>query len=56
MTKELLEEIIKTKRKLIGKPVIANLDFCHTEPHCTLPIGGCIELNTKDNTCLIKVL
>lgn len=56
MTKPLLEEIIKTKSKLIGKPIIANVNFGHTEPHCTLPIGGKMEMRAENNKASIKII
>lgn len=40
MTNELLRQIIKTKKELDNMPVIANVDFGHTDPKITLPIGG----------------
>jgi muramoyltetrapeptide carboxypeptidase LdcA involved in peptidoglycan recycling len=40
MTKEILTKIIKTKRQLDKIPVIANVDFGHTPPMVTVPIGG----------------
>lgn len=40
MTKELLTKIIRTKKELNNIPVIANLDFGHTKPFFTFPIGG----------------
>ena len=40
MTNELLIKIIKTKKELSNIPVIANVDFGHTSPMITFPIGG----------------
>jgi muramoyltetrapeptide carboxypeptidase len=49
MTYELLEQIIKTKKELDHIPVIANVDFGHTDPMITFPIGGQIKIQaTKD--------
>lgn len=39
-----LYKIIKSKKELDGIPVIANVDFGHTEPMLTLPIGGIAEM------------
>jgi len=36
----LLEQIIKTKRDLKNIPVISGIDFGHTTPQATFPIGG----------------
>lgn len=40
MTRSLLEQIITTKPELADVPVIANVDFGHTTPTITIPIGG----------------
>ncbi|MFF2030608.1 S66 peptidase family protein [Arthrobacter sp. NPDC058192] len=44
MTKDLLEQIVRTQQGLSGLPVLANADFGHTQPQITLPIGGRAEL------------
>ncbi|MHA7268722.1 S66 family peptidase [Arthrobacter sp. HLT1-20] len=44
MTRELLDQIIRTQPGLNGVPVLANADFGHTSPLMTLPIGGQAEL------------
>lgn len=49
MTKELLTKIIKSKKELEGVPVIANVDFGHTIPMVSLPIGGCIRMKAEAN-------
>lgn len=40
MSLEQLTAIIASKEELAGKPVIAGLDFGHTMPMITVPIGG----------------
>ncbi len=40
MTRDLLAHIVSTKRELTGLPVLANVDFGHTNPLYTFPIGG----------------
>lgn len=40
MTLEKLTRIIETKPELKGLPVLANMDFGHTTPTATYPIGG----------------
>lgn len=53
MTNELLEQIIKTKKTLSNIPVVANVDFGHTDPKITFPIGGTVKLKaSKDNATL----
>jgi muramoyltetrapeptide carboxypeptidase len=44
MTRELLTQIVATKPELAGLPVIANVDFGHTTPTATFPIGGTVEV------------
>jgi muramoyltetrapeptide carboxypeptidase len=41
---ELLTKIIKTKREIAHIPVVANLNFGHTTPSFTFPIGGRAKL------------
>ena len=53
MTNKLLTQIIKTKKELNHIPVIANVDFGHSDPKITFPIGGTCRLNaTKDRQIL----
>lgn len=49
----LLEQIIKSKKELANIPVIANVDFGHTDPKITFPIGG--EANLIAETGKIKL-
>ncbi len=50
VTRELLEKLIATKKELKNLPIIANVDFGHTVPMVTLPIGGYLKINAqKDN-------
>jgi muramoyltetrapeptide carboxypeptidase LdcA involved in peptidoglycan recycling len=44
MTRELLELIVGSKPELRGLPVVANLDFGHTSPQITFPVGGEVEV------------
>ena len=44
VTRELLEEIVARQPVLTGLPVLANVDFGHTSPLATLPIGGQVEM------------
>jgi muramoyltetrapeptide carboxypeptidase len=44
MTRELLSQIVASKPELAGLPVIANVDFGHTTPIFTFPIGGTVEV------------
>ena len=49
MTEDLLRQIIKTKKPLAGIPVIAGVDFGHTDPKITFPIGGTASLVATKN-------
>jgi muramoyltetrapeptide carboxypeptidase len=44
ITNSLLSQIIKTKRELNNIPVIANVDFGHTSPIISFPIGGTAKI------------
>ena len=48
VTKEGLEFVIKTKEELKDMPVIANVDFGHTSPILTIPLGGFAKI---ENGC-----
>jgi len=56
MRPELLEKIIRTKKELQHLPIIANVDFGHTTPLATLPIGGTIEIQASDNESKIRII
>lgn len=47
MTKEKLAAIITSKRELANIPVVANVDFGHTDPILTIPVGGRCDLDTE---------
>jgi len=47
-----LKMIIKTKKELEKIPVIANVDFGHTDPKITFPIGGTAKLKFGNNVKL----
>ncbi len=44
MTRDLLAQIVAPKADLAGLPVIGNVDFGHTTPAVTFPIGGTVEV------------
>jgi muramoyltetrapeptide carboxypeptidase LdcA involved in peptidoglycan recycling len=48
MTRRLLELIVANQPRLTRVPVLANLDFGHTSPLATLPIGGTAALTVTD--------
>lgn len=56
MSEELLVKIIKTKKELSSVPIIANVDFGHTTPLATLPIGGTLSLLAENNNANIRII
>jgi len=48
MTLEKLKYIIKTKKELENIPIIAGVDFGHTYPMITFPIGGTARLKVDE--------
>jgi muramoyltetrapeptide carboxypeptidase LdcA involved in peptidoglycan recycling len=55
MTDNLLTKIIKTKKELENLPIIANVDFGHTTPHITFPIGGTTPIYAKEGKTKIII-
>lgn len=55
ITFEKLIAIIRNKKALQNIPVIANVDFGHTEPKTTFPIGGTVRVFAEDKS-EIKVI
>lgn len=56
MSRELLSKIIKSKKELEGVPVIGNVDFGHTSPVVTFPVGGTARLEVKaDDQVTIEI-
>lgn len=53
---DLLIKIIKSKTELNNIPVIANVDFGHTDPKITFPIGGTVDMdvNNTDSKIIIS--
>ncbi len=55
ITDALLRKIIKTKKKLDNIPVISNVDFGHTTPMATFPIGGTAKISADENGVSITI-
>jgi muramoyltetrapeptide carboxypeptidase LdcA involved in peptidoglycan recycling len=53
VTNEKLIRIIKTKAELKNIPVIANVDFGHTSPIITFPIGGEVSMDANKKSIII---
>lgn len=56
MTNEILKEIIKTKKELANLPIIANVDFGHTDPKITFPVGGGVSIKVDEKDSSIRIL
>jgi len=56
MSRELLTQLISTKKGLRNLPIIANLDFGHTNQLITYPIGGEVEIKVSKEQSSIKVV
>ena len=56
MTRELLEKIIREKKGISDIPIIANVDFGHTTPLATMPIGGSLEMMARDEVVKIRII
>jgi muramoyltetrapeptide carboxypeptidase len=56
MTTEKLKQIFETKEELADLPVISDVDFGHTTPQITLPIGGRISIKAFNGIIMIKIL
>lgn len=56
MTDDKLIKIIKTKKELDKIPVIANVDFGHTSPMITFPIGGSAKLKAEKGNLKIEII
>lgn len=56
LTAEKLSAIFKGKKKTRDLPVLAGVDFGHTTPHITFPIGGIAVLNAdpRQSSLLIR--
>ena len=53
MTNEKLIKIIKSKEELKNLPVIANVDFGHTSPIITFPLGGEVGMDTEKKSIVV---
>jgi len=56
ITPEEIIKIIKTKNELKNIPVIAGVDFGHTTPQITFPIGGRAKLTVKKEIVKLEIL
>ena len=52
VSRHLLEQIIARQDRLAGLPVLGNVDFGHTSPLATFPIGGRASLTVGATSSL----
>ena len=55
MTNNLLTRIVRSKKELRNIPVIANVDFGHTDPKITFPVGGSAKIAAKKSLAKIEI-
>ncbi len=56
ITYEILKQIISTKKELNNLPIIGNVDFGHTFPQITFPIGGIAAIKVSANKSNLFIL
>lgn len=56
MTRKLLTQIVKTKKELNSIPVVANVDFGHTYPIITFPIGGSARISAQNDKVNLEII
>ncbi|MBI3260810.1 LD-carboxypeptidase [Candidatus Berkelbacteria bacterium] len=56
ITNDVLTKIIKTKKELNTMPIIANVDFGHTSPMITFPIGGELEMHASSSNPSLNII
>lgn len=54
ISREHLSTVIENKKKLKGIPIIANVDFGHTEPMFIFPVGGFVEVEQQHQALKFK--
>jgi muramoyltetrapeptide carboxypeptidase LdcA involved in peptidoglycan recycling len=56
ITRDDLERLIRGKRELDRLPILANVDFGHSDPRVTFPIGGTASLEVKTKEATLAIL
>jgi len=51
-----LSAVIKNNQRLDRLPVICGVDFGHTEPRITFPIGGTVKLSANKNNIALEII
>lgn len=55
ITDDLLKRIIETKKELKNIPIIAGVDFGHSDPKITFPIGGSALMKASHNQVQLRI-
>lgn len=55
VTREALDEIVARQPALAGKPVLAGVDFGHTSPLLTVPIGGAADVVVGEHEAALTI-
>ncbi|MEZ5383838.1 MAG: LD-carboxypeptidase [Microthrixaceae bacterium] len=55
MTRAMLQQIVGSNRALADVPVVANLDFGHTDPLLTIPVGGQARVVATADGCTLDI-
>ncbi len=55
MTRELLGAVVANNHRLRDIPIVANVDFGHTDPLCTLPVGGDARLAAQADSVELTI-
>ncbi|OQB05988.1 MAG: Microcin C7 self-immunity protein MccF [bacterium ADurb.Bin212] len=55
MTPSLIEQIIRSKKELHSMPIIYDVDFGHTDPKITFPVGGEVNIMTSKKCASITI-
>jgi muramoyltetrapeptide carboxypeptidase len=56
VSSDLLSKLIKSKEALRRIPVVANVDFGHTDPKITFPVGGEVELAVSGSEVTLEIV
>lgn len=56
ISKDKLIKIIKSKKELNRLPILANVDFGHTDPKITFPVGGTARLEVERKVIIFDIL
>lgn len=56
VSRDILAKIIKTKKELDAIPVVADVDFGHTQSMITFPIGGDVSFSANEGEIKIEIL